>query len=152
MSDTPLRDWKDVVEQYGGPYKASLMDLALVIAVREQSLAIVYANQVKAEAERDAALREVARLREASAWIRVGERLPDQDSNDIGDEYIVHLGFPYDRVAAMYFQGGEWYTASLTKWTDNVVEWMPLPTSSGALKTRTSSTWKAGLTPWRTSR
>ena len=57
-----LRDWKDVVDQYGGPYKTSLMDLALVIAVREQSLAIVYANQVKAEAERDAALREVARL------------------------------------------------------------------------------------------
>lgn len=73
-----------------------------------------------------------------NAWIKVEDRLPEQDTTDIGGEYLVVLGYPYDRVAAMNYEkrdgdgfGAGWFTGgwgkSKTSWNNHVTHWMPLP-------------------------
>jgi len=74
---------------------------------------------------------ENARLREQLRWIPVGERLPEKNYSDIGDEVLVKLGYPLERTAAMKFDEGVFYSGGWgspsTDWTDKVTHWMPLP-------------------------
>lgn len=80
-------------------------------------------RQLKSRAE--VAERDLAALKEQTRWIPVGERLPEVESYDTGLEYIVWLDGV--RQAAMYFEGGGWYSRSHTDWTNRVTHWMPLP-------------------------
>jgi hypothetical protein len=79
---------------------------------------------------------ELAALREAARWIPVGERLPEKDYVDVGDEVLVMLDYPYERVTSTkfrryddgdfdFFQGG--YGSPMVRWTKHVTHWRPLP-------------------------
>jgi uncharacterized small protein (DUF1192 family) len=74
---------------------------------------------------------EIDRLKEAQRWIPVGERLPEKNTTDLGEEYIVKLGGSYNIVCPMNYQDGEWYTGgwgtSRTRWNRVVTHWQPLP-------------------------
>ncbi len=78
----------------------------------------------------DAVHSEYFELCKRMRWIPVEERLPEKDTLDIGDEYIVLLGYPYNRPVAMSFINGDWWTGYYncsTRWTDKITHWMPLP-------------------------
>jgi len=75
-------------------------------------------------------LREkVSELEEATMWIPVDERLPEKSYSDLGDEKIVQIGYPFNRVVPMKFIDDRWFTGSynMTDWTKYVVRWRELP-------------------------
>ncbi len=69
----------------------------------------------------------IAELEAAQKWIPVGERLPDFETLDLGDEFLVKLEFPHEIVTtpASYIKG-EWYCGT-TKYTRRVIAWQPMP-------------------------
>ncbi len=83
---------------------------------------------------------ENARLTAELAWIPVTERLPENETSDIGEEYLVLLRYPYEISIAASFVGGDWYTGHVgcsTRWTDKVTHWRPLPPHPDTASNRT---------------
>jgi len=103
---------------------------------RVEDVGITFARVelAKALAEAEA---ENARLTAEAAWIPVTERLPENETSDIGEEYIVLLRYPYEISIAASFVGGDWYTGHVgcsTRWTDKVTHWRPLPVHPDAAR------------------
>lgn len=80
----------------------------------------------------------IAELEAASEWIPVTERLPEKSYEDLGDEKLVELGYPYECVATMKFRRdvynktnrAHWFTGygiNYTEWTQYVIRWRDLP-------------------------
>lgn len=72
----------------------------------------------------------------AARWIPVGDRLPEKNYNDIGDEVLAKLGHPYNRVIAVKFircEDGEYefftggYGTIKVRWNKHIIAWRPLP-------------------------
>ena len=66
-------------------------------------------------------------------WVSVSERLPEKESKDLGEQYLVIVNPMFGKpiVAAMDFIKGEWFTGSFgcsTNWTKRVSYWQHLPT------------------------
>ena len=79
------------------------------------------------EAERSALLREVEKLKEATRWIPVSERLPEE----------TFTGLVPSTLVLCFGKGGRWFTAIFADGyfadvdgndCDFVTHWMPLPT------------------------
>jgi len=107
-----------------------------------------YATQ-QIEAERDALLEEVERLREAlkgaqvianqagriirdAKWIPVGERLPKEYRHENGEPIEFNVLLPGANVApTLCFDGSQWYEMDWKHMRTNgyytVTHWMPLP-------------------------
>ncbi len=57
----------------------------------------------------------------------VSEGLPGKQYIDIGDECLVILGEPYNRVAPMAFVHDDFWSSEIHKWTKHVIAWAPMP-------------------------
>jgi hypothetical protein len=87
--------------------------------------------------ELKAARARIAELEAARRWVPYEERAPEVNTSDVGGEYIVVMGYPYDRVAAMnyhadcgFYTGNSW--SRVTGWDSVVTHWQPLPAAPEA--------------------
>lgn len=87
------------------------------------------------EAERDASLEEnrimstrVQRLVDASPrWIRVEERLPEEDEYGCSITVLVYEDNEHIFQGYLYYEDGEWLDMFSRYKTKDVTHWMPLP-------------------------